>query len=190
MFLFILFLQSNASSAEVAKGGPMADRYQNWLKKHGKVYDNRDEWQMRFGIYQSHVELIEFINSQNLSFRLNDNAFADMTNHEFKSTYLGLKGQEGSRRAENFLLGSMNDPPEAVDWRSNGAVTPIKNQGSCGMQCFLFTAFLLVTLFLHSKSYSQTCLLQEAAGHSRQLQQSKASTRSKLETWCPCQNSS
>ncbi|KAK9152924.1 hypothetical protein Sjap_000404 [Stephania japonica] len=31
----------------------MLDRYKEWIAKHGKIYNNKDEWTLRFGIYQS-----------------------------------------------------------------------------------------------------------------------------------------
>ncbi|KAJ8568017.1 hypothetical protein K7X08_020739 [Anisodus acutangulus] len=67
----------------------MMKRYQNWLQKYSQKYQDKDEWNMRFGIYQSNVQFIDFFNSLNLSYNLSDNAFADMTNQEFNSKYLG-----------------------------------------------------------------------------------------------------
>ncbi|XP_075489291.1 cysteine proteinase COT44-like [Primulina tabacum] len=118
----------------------MMKRYQAWIIQHGRRYENRDEWNLRFGIYQSNVVLIDLINSQNLPYRLTDNEFADMTNLEFKSRYLGYRSR-GQRQAEDQHNCTFGDSsvPSSIDWRKFGAVTPIKNQGTCG-SCWAFSA--------------------------------------------------
>ncbi|KAG6407078.1 hypothetical protein SASPL_130060 [Salvia splendens] len=119
----------------------MEKRYKTWLKQHGKTYNSKDEWNMRFGIYQSNLKFIEFVNAQNLSYKLTDNEFADMTNFEFQTTYLGYKrkghwlpqNQQHSYNVGNYAI------PSSIDWRKKGAVTRIKNQDSCG-SCWAFSA--------------------------------------------------
>lgn len=133
----ILCIPSSASSEECEPpAGPdsMVERYRNWLEKHGRKYKDRDEWEQRFGIYQSNVQFIEFINSQNLSFTLVDNKFADMTNEEYKSIYLGFKKIKHFRKNQSHEHHGCMDLPSSVDWRTSGAVTPIKDQGQCGTQ--------------------------------------------------------
>ncbi|CAM8954384.1 unnamed protein product [Rhodiola kirilowii] len=116
-------------------------RYQNWIETHGKSYQDEEEWTLRFGIYQSNLQIVEYINSLNLSFTLADNEYADLTNEEFTSKYLGFKAPEDNsvhtgafryRHHHRHL-------PKNVDWREQGAVTPVKNQGECG-SCWAFSA--------------------------------------------------
>ncbi|XP_073122073.1 KDEL-tailed cysteine endopeptidase CEP2 [Henckelia pumila] len=122
----------------------MLKRYQAWLIKYGRRYENRDEWNLRFGIYQSNAVLIDLINSQNLPYRVADNGFADMTNLEFKSRYLGYRSR-GKWQAEDPNNCTFDDSsaPDSIDWRKFGAVTPIKNQGTCG-SCWAFSAIAAV----------------------------------------------
>lgn len=115
----------------------MKERYERWLAKYDRRYKNRDEWEHRFGIYQSNVELIDFINSQNLSYKLTDNIFADMTNQEFTTTHLGFRA--GRNPKTKFRYEGMKGLPTTVDWRKNGSVTPVRDQGRCGMKLSLLS---------------------------------------------------
>ncbi|KAL6130476.1 hypothetical protein ACLB2K_068855 [Fragaria x ananassa] len=119
----------------------MKERYERWLAKYDRRYKNRDEWEHRFGIYQSNVELIDFINSQNLSYKLTDNIFADMTNQEFTTTHLGFRA--GRNPKTKFRYEGMKGLPTTVDWRKNGSVTPVRDQGRCG-SCWAFSAVAAV----------------------------------------------
>ncbi|EYU29820.1 hypothetical protein ABFS82_13G034800 [Erythranthe guttata] len=148
VFFCMLCVSSKCSEDRKVKNETetMEQRFNDWLKTYRQTYKSTNEWNFRFGIYQSNVQYIDFVNSQNLSYSLTDNQFADMTNHEFQSIYLGynnsnhLHGNSVETRngtLRNYAL------PASIDWRKKGAVTPIKNQGTCG-SCWAFSAIAAV----------------------------------------------
>ncbi|CAI8617472.1 unnamed protein product [Vicia faba] len=149
--LFILLTLCNAciTASECPSGHKqkssdievLRKRFEGWTKRHGRKYKHSDEWEVRFNIYQANVQYIERINAQKNSYNLTDNKFADLTNEEFRSTYMGLRTRPHSRTG--FRYDGHGDIPDSKDWRKEGAVTKVKNQGQCG-GCWAFSAVAAV----------------------------------------------
>lgn len=59
-------------------------RYEHWIARHGRRYNDGHEKARRFQIYRSNVQLIDSFNSMDLGYTLTDNKFADLTNAEFR----------------------------------------------------------------------------------------------------------
>lgn len=113
----------------------LRERFKKWLQTHSILYGGKEEWMLRFGIYQSNLQLIDYINSLHLPFKLTDNRFADMTNAEFKAHFLGLNTSTLRLNTDQRpVCDAVGNVPASVDWRKEGAVTPVRNQGKCGMK--------------------------------------------------------
>jgi len=111
-----------------------------------KGYTNEAE-PLRRMIWESNVR---FINKHNLeadrgmhTYRVGMNEFGDMTNREFVATMNGFKFNASAPSMCSKYTPPMHvkltDLPTEVDWRREGYVTPIKNQGQCG-SCWSFSA--------------------------------------------------
>lgn len=125
--------------------------YDQWRANHGKLHNNLGaEPENRFHIFKDNLKYIDEINAQNLPYRLGLNVFADLTNEEYRSRYLGGRFAAGSRRnrTSNRYLPRLGDElPDSIDWRAKGAVAPVKDQGSCGMFHFSRPLFFLFFFF-------------------------------------------
>ncbi|XP_054776504.1 zingipain-2-like [Prosopis cineraria] len=119
------------------------------MKEHGRIYPNFEESETRYQIFQRNLRYITEMNAKRsnstFSYRLGLNKFADMSPEEFKRVYLReLK----IPTTTNTTTGSRTDyaeqkdscgAPASMDWRQNGVVVGVKNQGSCG-SCWAFAA--------------------------------------------------
>lgn len=66
-----------------------------------------------------------------VSYKKELNKFSDMDASTFEATYCGYKPSSGSRNFSSFS--SIGQLAADVDWKAQGMVTPIKNQGKCAI---------------------------------------------------------
>lgn len=87
-------------------------------------------------------DIIEAHNAAGESYKMGHNQFSHLTFEEFRQQVgldRGLPEYIVSRGSGmNPVHQAVSDVPSEVDWVSYGAVTPVKNQGSCG-SCWSFS---------------------------------------------------
>ncbi|XP_019174059.1 PREDICTED: ervatamin-B-like [Ipomoea nil] len=122
-------------------------RHKNWMARHGRSYKNEVERAKRFRIFKENVEFIENFNkATNQSYKLGINQFTDLTKEEFRATLLNEEKSTPlpkPSKPASFLNESLAQVPNSLDWRERGAVTDIKNQGTCGC-CWAFAVVAAV----------------------------------------------
>ncbi|CAM8942270.1 unnamed protein product [Rhodiola kirilowii] len=107
--------------------------------KYNKVYATAEEHDYRLGVFKANLRLAERHQRIDPSAVHGVTQFSDLTPEEFKRSYLGLKRKlKLPADARKAPLLPTNNLPEDFDWREKGAVTDVKNQGSCG-SCWSFS---------------------------------------------------
>nr|BBA83994.1 actinidin [Actinidia chinensis] len=143
--LLILSLAFNAKNLTQRTNDEVKAMYESWLIKYGKSYNSLGEWERRFEIFKETLRFIDEHNADtNRSYKVGLNQFADLTDEEFRSTYLGFTSGSNKTKVSNRYEPRVGQVlPSYVDWRSAGAVVDIKSQGECG-GCWAFSAIATV----------------------------------------------
>merc|ERR1712002_1212068 len=138
-FIFIFTMMLFALFALVAVASAHDQAWEDYKLEFNKHYTAEEE-PVRYANWKIDTKEVELHNAMFANdFTQAVNELSDLSDEEYKQLYLSsLLVPEGPSNATMYAP-SNDAVPNAIDWRQQGCVTPVKNQGQCG-SCYSFSA--------------------------------------------------
>jgi C1A family cysteine protease len=138
-FILLSFVSSLMAFSDLT----ILNRFKEWVNTHNFEIKDNNHMTHVLNNWVENDEYINEINNQKLSYTLGHNAFSGYNSVEF-SNLMGF--EENNKIILNKVKNNSTNEalvgvtvPSSVDWRTQGVVNPVRDQGQCG-SCWTFSA--------------------------------------------------
>merc|ERR1719197_627588 len=129
MFKLLLLASAAFAYTDLHKK-PVDEAWAGWKEYFEQGWESPVEETSRFNIFKNHHSYVRRVNSEDRGYTLGLNEFAATDPDEFAAFYNGLRTDTPFRETRGQPWTYNNETlPDSVDWRSQGLVNPVKNQG-------------------------------------------------------------